>query len=82
MSLNLNNRTLVIRVLRTGEEIENRSPSAPLPVYTVSDKRMHRPSADRTGRPHIDREMSYRNYGIPGLGFTYGIGRLFGTAIG
>ena len=26
---------------------------------------MHRPSADRTRRPHIDREMSYRNYGIP-----------------
>ena len=51
-------------------------------MYTVSDKRMHRPSADRTGRAHIDREMSYRNHGIPGLGFTYGIGRLFGTAIG
>jgi hypothetical protein len=26
---------------------------------------MHRLSADRTGRPHIDREMSYRNSGIP-----------------
>ena len=26
---------------------------------------MHRLSADRTGRPHIDRGMSYRNSGIP-----------------
>ena len=26
---------------------------------------MYRLSADRTGRPHIDREMSYRNSGIP-----------------
>ena len=34
-------------------------------MYIVSDKRMHRLSADRTGRPHIDREMSYRNSGIP-----------------
>jgi hypothetical protein len=34
-------------------------------VYIVSDKRMYRLSADRTGRPHIDREMSYRNSGIP-----------------
>ena len=30
-------------------------------MYIVSDKRMYRLSADRTGRPHIDREMSYRN---------------------
>jgi hypothetical protein len=34
-------------------------------VYIGSDKRMYRLSADRTGRPHIDREMSYRNSGIP-----------------
>jgi len=34
-------------------------------VYIVSDKRMYRLSADRTGHPHIDREMSYRNSGIP-----------------
>ena len=34
-------------------------------MYIVSDKRMYRLSADRTGRPHIDREMSYRNSGIP-----------------
>ena len=34
-------------------------------VSIVSDKRMYRLSADRTGRPHIDREMSYRNPGIP-----------------
>src|ERR1035441_3670036 len=26
---------------------------------------MYRLRADRTGRPHIDREMSYRNSGIP-----------------
>jgi hypothetical protein len=34
-------------------------------VYIVSDKRMYRLSADRTGRPHIDREMSYHNSEIP-----------------
>lgn len=34
-------------------------------MYIVSDKRMYRLSADRTGHPHIDREMSYRNSGIP-----------------
>ena len=34
-------------------------------MYIVSDKRMYRLRADRTGRPHIDREMSYRNSGIP-----------------
>ena len=34
-------------------------------MYIVSDKPMHRLSADRTGHPHIDREMSYRNSGIP-----------------
>jgi len=34
-------------------------------VYIGSDKRMYRLSADRTGRPHIDREMSYHNSEIP-----------------
>ena len=34
-------------------------------MYIGSDKRMYRLSADRTGRPHIDREMSYRNSEIP-----------------
>ena len=34
-------------------------------MYIVADKRMYRLSADRTGRPHIDREMSYRNSAIP-----------------
>ena len=34
-------------------------------MYIVSDKRMYRLRADRTARPHIDREMNYRHSAIP-----------------
>ncbi len=60
----LDPKTRRVRVLRTGEEIENSFAVGANAVYIVSDKRMYRFSADRSGRPHIDWEVRYRNSGI------------------
>jgi hypothetical protein len=53
-----------IRVVRTGEEIENSFAVGRRAVYVVSDRRMYRFSAGRAGRPHVDWEVTYRNSGI------------------
>jgi hypothetical protein len=60
----LNPRTRRIRVLRTGEEIENSFAVDKNAVYIVSDKRMYRFSAARNGRPRMDWRARYRNSGI------------------
>jgi len=60
----LNPRTRRIRVLRTGEEIENSFTVGRRAVYVVSDRRMYRLSAGRRGRPRIDWQVTYRNSGI------------------
>ncbi len=60
----LNTRTRVVRVFRTGEEIENSFAVGRNAVYIVSDKRMYRFSVGRGGHPHIDWQVRYRNSGI------------------
>jgi len=60
----LNPRTRKVRVLRTGEEIENSFTVDSDAVYVVSDKRMYRFSAARNGRPRVDWSVRYRNSGI------------------
>jgi hypothetical protein len=60
----LNPSTREIRVLRTGEEIENSFTVDKDAVYIVSDKRMYRFGAARNGRPHVDWSVRYRNSGI------------------
>jgi hypothetical protein len=57
----LNPRTRRVRVLRTGEEIENSFTVDRRAVYIVSDKRMYRFSPGRDGRPRIDWSIRYRN---------------------
>jgi hypothetical protein len=59
----LNPRTRRVRVLRTGEEIENSFTVDRNAVYIVSDRRMYRFSA-RKGRPRVDWRVRYRNSGI------------------
>ncbi len=59
----LNTQTRKVRVLRTGEEIENSFAVDRGAIYIVSDKRMYRFS-DEGGRPHIDWKVTYRNSGI------------------
>jgi len=60
----LNTRTRRIRIVRTGEEIENSFAVGRRAIYVVSDKRMYRFSAGRGGRPHVDWKLPYRNSGI------------------
>ncbi len=60
----LNTRTRRIRVLRTGEEIENSFTVDRDAVYIVSNKRMYRFRAGGDDRPHIDWAVTYRNSGI------------------
>jgi hypothetical protein len=57
-------KTLVIHVHRTGEEIENSFAVGHGGVFIVSDKRMYRFRADRTGRPHAVWQSRYPNSGI------------------
>jgi hypothetical protein len=57
-------RTRKIRVVRTGEEIENSFAVDKNAVYIVSDERMYRFSAGRNGRPRVDWRVRYRNSGI------------------
>jgi hypothetical protein len=60
----LNPSTRRIRVLRTGEEIENSFTVDKDAVYVVSDKRMYRFSAGSDDRPRVDWSVRYRNSGI------------------
>ena len=60
----LDPKTRRVRVIRTGEEIENSFAVGRDAVYVVSDKRMYRFSAGRGGRPHVDWKVTYRNSGI------------------
>jgi hypothetical protein len=60
----LDTRTRRVRLLRTGEEIENSFAVDRNAVYIVSDKRMYRLSADHRGRPQVDWKVTYRNSGI------------------
>jgi hypothetical protein len=57
----LNTRTRRIRVMRTGEEIENSFTVDRDAIYIVSDKHMYRFSARRDGRPRVDWKVRYRN---------------------
>lgn len=59
----LNTKTRAIKVLRTGEEIENSFAVDRNAIYVVSDKRMYRFSAVN-GRPHVDWKVTYGNSGI------------------
>jgi hypothetical protein len=59
----LNPRTRRVRVLRTGEEIENSFTVDRNAVYIVSDKRMYRFTV-RRGRPRVVWKVRYRNSGI------------------
>ena len=60
----LDTKTGKARVLRLGEEVENSFAVDRDAVYIVSDKRMYRFSVGRSGRPHIDWKVTYRNSGI------------------
>jgi hypothetical protein len=60
----LDTRTRRIRVMRTGEEIENSFTVDRDAIYIVSDKHMYRFSARRDGRPRVDWKVRYRNSGI------------------
>jgi len=60
----LDTRTRRIRLIRTGEEIENSFAVDRGAVYIVSDKRLYRFRADRRGRPRVDWKSTYRNSGI------------------
>jgi hypothetical protein len=60
----LNTRTRRIRIMRTGEEIENSFTIDRDAVYIVSDRHMYRFSAGRDGRPRVDWRVRYRNSGI------------------
>jgi hypothetical protein len=53
-----------VKVLRTGEEIENSFAVARNGVYIVSDKRMYRLRAGKNGRPRIVWKSGYKNSGI------------------
>jgi hypothetical protein len=57
-------RTRRIRLLRTGEEIENSFAVGRDAIYVVSDRHMYRFSANRRGRPRLDWKATYRNSGI------------------
>jgi hypothetical protein len=59
----LNPRTRRVRVLRTGEEIENSFTVDRNGVYIVSDKRMYRFGL-RRGGPRVVWKVRYRNSGI------------------
>ncbi len=60
----LDRRTHRVRVVRTGEEIENSFAVGRHGVYVVSDERMYRFHAGRDGRPRRDWSVRYRNSGI------------------
>jgi hypothetical protein len=60
----LDTRTRRLRLIRTGEEIENSFAVDRDAVYIVSDKRMYRFSVGPGGRPRIDWKVTYRNSGI------------------
>jgi hypothetical protein len=60
----LDTRTRRIRVIGTGEEIENSFAVDRDAVYIVSDRRLYRFRADRRGRPRVDWKVTYRNSGI------------------
>jgi hypothetical protein len=60
----LNPKTGAIKVLRTGEEIENSFAVGDDGVYIVSDKRMYRLKAGKSGRPRIVWKAGYENSGI------------------
>jgi hypothetical protein len=56
--------TRKVRVLQTGEEIENSFTVDRNAIYIVSDKRMYRFSAGSNDRPRVDWRIRYRNSGI------------------
>lgn len=60
----LDTKTRKIHVMRLGEEVENSFAVDRDAVYIVSDKRMYRFSATKSGRPRIDWKSTYRNSGI------------------
>lgn len=60
----IDRRSGAIKVLRTGEEIENSFAVAAEGVYVVSDKRMYRLKAAKSGRPRIIWKAPYENSGI------------------
>jgi hypothetical protein len=73
----LNPKTRKVRVKRLGEEVENSFAVDRDAVYIVSDRRMYRMSASRSGAPKIDWKSTYKNSGItkpsqvdPGSGTT------------
>jgi hypothetical protein len=60
----LDPKTGKIKVLRTGEEIENSFAVGSDGVYVVSDKRMYRLKASKSGKPRIVWQAGYKNSGI------------------
>jgi hypothetical protein len=60
----LDPRTRRIRVLRTGEEIENSFTVGRDGVYIVSDRHMYRFGVGRGGRPRVEWKARYRNSGV------------------
>jgi hypothetical protein len=60
----LNRKTGKVKVLKTGEEIENSFAVASEGIYIVSDKRMYRLEASKSGKPRIVWSKHYPNSGI------------------
>ncbi len=60
----LNPKNGKIKVLKTGEEIENSFAVGRDGVYIVSDKRMYKFTANRKGKPRIAWQAKYENSGI------------------
>jgi hypothetical protein len=60
----INRNTGAIRIKRLGEEVENSFAVGKVGVFIVSDKRMYRFEASRTGPPRIVWQARYPNSGI------------------
>ena len=60
----LDPRTGKIKKITLGEEVENSFAGPPRRRYIVSDKRMYRFSADKSGKPVVDWKVTYANSGI------------------
>ncbi len=60
----LDPKTGKIKLIRTGEEIENSFAVGEDGIYIVSDKRMYRFKARKSGKPRIVWQAGYKNSGI------------------
>lgn len=60
----LDPKTGKVRLIKTGEEIENSFAVGDDGVYIVSDKRMYRFKAKKSGKPKIVWQTGYKNSGI------------------